>query len=189
MLRPLYILVFIVFGFLCSHAQEEIRVFAIVEGNDTTPFIRLDEVVVMSKRKFKSKKHERRWNRLYRDVVKVYPYAKQAGVVLKDIDKELAQIEDRKPRKTFMKKKERALRDEFEKELINLTIRQGVILIKLIDRETGNTCFYLIKEMKGSLQAFFWQSIARIFGHNLKFVYDADTERDIEAIVRSIENR
>jgi hypothetical protein len=69
-----------------------------------------------------------------------------------------------------------------------LTVTQGRILIKLIDRETGNTSYSLVKELRGSLQAFFWQGLARLFGSNLKSEYDANGQDvQIEAIVQQIE--
>ena len=78
--------------------------------------------------------------------------------------------------------------DRFEKEVRKLTVSQGIILVKLIDRETGRTSYQVIKELKGNVTAFFWQGIARIFGNNLKTEYDPEGEdRVIEDIVLGIE--
>ena len=86
-------------------------------------------------------------------------------------------------------KKEKELRDQFEDELIHLTISQGKILIKLVDRETGNTTYQVIQELKGGFSAFLWQGVARLFGSNLKSEYDADEEdKMIEDIIVRIEN-
>ena len=80
------------------------------------------------------------------------------------------------------------LKSDFERDLKQLTITQGRILIKLIDRETGNTSYALVKELRGSLQAFFWQGLARLFGTNLKTEFDAAGEdAAIESIVQQIE--
>ena len=79
---------------------------------------------------------------------------------------------------------ETQIKDLFKKEVENLTISQGEILIKLIDRQTGNTSYEMVKELKGGLKAFMLQSVARIFGHNLKEQYDPNEERDMEAILR-----
>ena len=73
----------------------------------------------------------------------------------------------------------------FNKEIKNLTITQGGILIKLIDRETGASSYDLLKDMKGGITAFFYQSIARFFGNNLKNTYDPQQDRDIEAIIQA----
>ncbi len=78
---------------------------------------------------------------------------------------------------------------KFAPELKRLTIIQGRILIKLIDRETGNTTYELIKKLRGSFSAFMWQSIARLLGDNLKAEYNAkEDDKMIEDIIIRIEN-
>ena len=71
----------------------------------------------------------------------------------------------------------------FKREVEDMTISQGEVLIKLVDRETGNTSYDLVKQLKGGLDAFMMQSVARLFGHNLKETYDTNEDRDIEAIL------
>ena len=81
------------------------------------------------------------------------------------------------------------LRAEYEEELMKLTVTQGKILIKLVDRETGNSSYNLVKELRNGLTAFFWQGLARLFGNDLKTEYDAIAfDKDIEQIVASIES-
>ena len=81
------------------------------------------------------------------------------------------------------------LKAEFEGELKKLTIKQGIILVKLIDRETGATSYDLIKSLRGSFSAFIWQSMARLFGSNLKLEYDPYGEDYmIEEIVQQLES-
>jgi hypothetical protein len=78
--------------------------------------------------------------------------------------------------------------NQFEKEVKRLTVTQGIILVKLIDRETGRTSYQVIKELKGGFTAFFWQGIARIFGNNLKTEYDPENQDKVmEDIVLGIE--
>jgi len=72
----------------------------------------------------------------------------------------------------------------FKKEIENLTISQGEILIKLIDRQTGNTSYEMVKDLKGGIKAFMFQSLARLFGHNLKESYNPGEEHDMEAILQ-----
>jgi hypothetical protein len=106
-----------------------------------------------------------------------------------ELDEELSQIKGKKARKKFIDDVEDELREEFEDELKGLTISQGRILIKLIDRETGDTSYELVKEMKGSFSAVFWQAIARLFGSNLKSEFDPEGEdRLINEIVLLIES-
>ena len=77
---------------------------------------------------------------------------------------------------------------QFEKQVRKLTITQGIILVKLIDRETGRSSYQVIRELKGNITAFFWQGIARIFGNNLKAEYDpGGADKVIEDIVKGIE--
>lgn len=162
---------------------------ATVLNGDTIPLYHLRPVNVNAPRIFKNKREKRRYGKLKRYVVKVYPYAKVAGEMLQDFDDTLRAIESKAKRKKYIKKVEKQLMAEFEGELKKLTIKQGIILIKLIDRETGNTSYNLVKELRGSFSAFLWQSLARLFGSNLKLQYDPYGEDAmIEEIVQLIEN-
>jgi hypothetical protein len=113
-----------------------------------------------------------RYTRLIFNLKKVYPYSKLIKVKLKDLNDGLAKCHNEKDRKEYLKNKEKDLFSQYEEELKNLTISQGRLLLKLIDRETQQTTYDLIKEYKGPVSAIFWQSIARIFGSNLKSTYD-----------------
>lgn len=131
---------------------------------------------------------KRKYRRLIHNVKKVYPYAKLASEMLYELNQEMTQLETERQRKSFIKHMEDTIRAEYEEDLKKLTITQGKLLIKLIDRETGNTSYDLVKELRGSFSAFFWQTLARIFGSNLKSEYDpAGEDALIEEIVRKIE--
>ena len=161
---------------------------AMVVDGDTFPIISLRTFNVVAKRPVKNKKYSRKYRKLRRDVKRAYPYAKLAGMKLMDYDIELKKLKNDRQRKKFMKRVEKELRSEFQDDVTKLTIRQGIILIKLIDRETGDTSYELVKQFRGSFSAFFWQSVARLFGHNLKLRYDPFGEdKMIEEIVRLIE--
>ena len=156
---------------------------------DTIPYFPMEAVTIYSPRTFKSKSEAKRYGRLKRYVVKVYPYAEVAGEMLRYFDDTLKTFKNEKKRKKYLKKVEEELKAEFSGELKKLTIKQGIILVKLIDRETGNTSYDLIKELRGSFSAFVWQSLARLFGSNLKLEYNSDGEDAmIEEIVQQIEN-
>lgn len=155
---------------------------------DTIPMFELQPIPIFSPRQFKSKREKKKFDRLHRYVVKVYPYAEVAGEMLRNYDDTLKQIKSEAQRKKYMKKVEEGLKEEFSGELRRLTIMQGIILIKLIDRETGTTSYDLIKQLRGSFSAFMWQSLARLFGSNLKLEYDPLGEDEmIEEIVQKIE--
>lgn len=164
--------------------------YIIGDNGDTIPTVTLEPITVAETRVFASKREERKWSRLKRDVAKVYPYSKLAGKKLKQYNDAMA-LMNPKEQKKMLKKAEDELKAEFEGDIRNMTLNQGRILIKLIDRESGNTSYGLVKDLRGSFQAVFWQSVARIFKTNLKSSYDpnANTEdRMIEDIIASIED-
>ncbi len=175
--------------------QEKIEPFSehnvvrgkVVDG-DTIYMAHIDEVYIFPRR-YNNWWQMRRYYRLVYNVKKAYPWAKLAGKRLKEINDHLVRLPTEKARKKYIKKMEEELMEEFEDDLKKLTITQGRILIKLIDRETGDTSYELVKELKGSFPAFFWQAVAHIFGSNLKATYDARGEdRIIEEIIIMIEN-
>lgn len=160
-----------------------------VTGQDTIPFAEISGVEVFAFKIFKTRHESQQNARLVRNVKKVYPYAKLAGSKLREYELILSKVETEREKNKIMKALEQEIKDEYGKELEKLTISQGKILIKLIDRETGNTSYELVKDFRGSFLAFFYQSFARIFGYDLKTKYDPDGEdQNIEVIVRMIEN-
>ena len=138
---------------------------------------------------FKNYKQRAAWDRLKYNVKKVYPYAILASAKLKDYDRVMATIPTESGRKAFMKQAEKDLKNEFQDELKNLTVTQGRILIKLIDRETGKTTYDIVKCMRGSFSAAMWQGVALVFNSSLKSDYDADgDEKNIEMAIKLIED-
>jgi len=190
-----YILLLLVFGLLSTNTQaqntktEDILLNAIIIDGDTLPYLELKEVVIQAPSDFVSQKEAKKITKLIRDVKKAYPYAKLAGVKLKQLDELLATITDEKEKKKLLKQAEEDLVSQFEEDIKNMTFSQGVILLKLVDRETGTTSFEIVKEFRGTLRAFFWQSLGVIFGINLKTEYDPQgDDKNIEQIVQMIEN-
>ncbi len=164
--------------------------YIINENGDTIPVVNLQAVNIFEIRTFANKREERKWSRLKRDVAKVYPYSKIASRKLKEYSEQMTGLSE-KDQKRLLKRAEMDLKTEFEDDLRNMTLNQGRILIKLIDRETGNTSFTLVKDLRGSFQAFFWQSLARIFSANLKSAYDPQKnpeDKMIEDIIQTIED-
>lgn len=160
----------------------------IILEEDTLALIELPGVSIYEKKDFDYLYLKRRYRRLIRNVKKAYPYAKIAGLRLKELDMHLANMDNEKEKQDFINQAEKEIMQQFEKEVKRLTVTQGVILVKLIDRETGRTSYKVIQELKGKLTAFFWQGIARIFGNNLKTEYDpGGSDRVIEDIILGIE--
>lgn len=166
--------------------KKSILLEAVVIGKDTLPVVNLPVFQLEAKMDPEALKALQKFYRLRNNVLKVLPYARLAGLKLKEINDFKAGLSSESDRKAYTKSEEKKLKKQFEGELKNLTISQGQILIKLIDRETGHTSYDLVKELRGSLQAFFWQGLARVFGSNLKTEYDSvNTDKAIEAIIRS----
>jgi Domain of unknown function (DUF4294) len=160
-----------------------------VYNGDTIPYVTLHPIVCYADRPFRNYKQKVAWDRLKYNVKKVYPYAILASAKLKEYDLLLSKIQDKKERERYTKKVEKQLKAEFGKELENLTVTQGRLLVKLIDRETGKTTYNIVKEMRGSFSAFMWQSVAIMFSSNLKSEYDAmGQDKAIEEAIKLIEN-
>jgi len=156
--------------------------------SDSIVEIEVKPVVIFPPIINQSKREMIRYDKLVYNVRKVYPYAKLAGQKLKEFEKILDTIPDEKARKNFMKRAEKELESKFGDQIRDLTFSQGKILIKLIYRETGNSSYALVKEMRGGFRAFVWQTLAVLFGYNLKTTYDpAGDDQAIERIVIMIE--
>lgn len=128
-----------------------------------------------------------KWTRLRNAVYVTYPYAMRAGAVMNDINAKLEKIPQPAARKDYIKSREKELKKEFTDPLTNLSVYQGRVLMKLINRETGNNCYEIIKEYKGGLTARFYQTVAFFFNSNLKQPYNAmGDDAEIEKIVLEV---
>lgn len=163
-------------------------VAARVTDGDTLIVIELQPVNVVAPRQFKNRWEAYRYDRTVRNVRRVYPYAQLAGIMFREYSEQLMQMDSERERREFARNAEKELRQQFEEDLKRLTFSQGLILIKLIDRETNHTSYDVVREFRGLFSAVFWQSLGRLFGYNLKTEYDPYGEdRMIEEIVQLIE--
>jgi hypothetical protein len=161
----------------------------VIINNDTLFVASLPEVVVYPNIKT-SRWDQWKYRRLIRNVKAAYPYSKIAGNKLRDLDLRLASMQNERQKRQFIDKTEKELKAEFEDQLKKLTVTQGRILIKLVYRETGNTTYEVVQDVKGNFSAGFWQTVARIFGSNLKTPYNPETDEEdkvIEHIIQLIE--
>jgi hypothetical protein len=159
---------------------------------DTNLHVNLDEINVKryKKRKRKHYRSTRKYWRTVRNVRIVYPYAEEANNTIVRLNEQLKNIHSKKERRKLIRKEYKGLMKEYKKPLMELKISQGKLLMKLIDRETGNSSYYHLKELKGSVTAVFWQSIAIMFGTSLKAEYDPlGNDWMIEEILDRIKNR
>lgn len=130
------------------------------------------------------------WTRLRNAVYVTYPYARIAGGTINEINRILTNVESKKERKAYIKTREKELKKQFNDPLSNLSVYQGKVLMKLINRQTGNNCYDIIKEYKGGLNARFYQTVAFFVGGNLKQEWDLTEnkfDRQIENIVKEID--
>jgi hypothetical protein len=162
---------------------------ATVVGGDTIPVIDLSPVVILAPRIFQSRSEQMRYYRMVHNVKRAYPYAYLAGLKLREYEPVLDSIGSDAERRRFVRRIEEEIRGQFEEDLVRLTRTQGLILIKLIDRETSKTSYDILRDYRGGVPAVFWQSLARIFGYNLRTPYDPEGEdKLIEEIVLLIES-
>jgi hypothetical protein len=157
-------------------------------NGETLPEVEIKEVTVYAHPQFAKKSDFRKYERLVENLKKVYPYALIVRSKLQKVNEDVSKIKDEKERKEYLKKVEKEVFADYEGDIRDMTITQGRLLIKLIDRETQNTSYVLIKDYRGKFAAAFWQGIARIFGTNLKEEYDPYGEDSlIEMIILEID--
>jgi hypothetical protein len=192
--KNLVVLLFFFLSVFLISAQEPVKVEGgykvpyIIEGSDTVPVINLSIVNIIDSASPEYLKNLQAYYRLRFNVIKVYPYAKLAAVKLNEMNRTMDTMSTKRDKKRYKKEVEDQVRKDFEDQIKKLSINQGNVFIKLLDRETGHTSYELIKDLKGSLNAFFAQGVAKMFGHDLKDVYDPEGEdKAIENIVRQIE--
>lgn len=169
--------------------HDTIRVNACIEANgDTIPCSFLPPLFLYTHLTAKWRKYHAEWTRLRNAVYVTYPYACAASRTMNEINGKLVGITDKAQRKAIIRSREKQLKKEFADKLTQLSVYQGKVLMKLIYRQTGNNCYEIIDEYKGSFTAAFYQTVAVIFGSSLKQNYEpAGKDRDMEAIVLDVE--
>ncbi len=162
---------------------------SVVKDGIRIPAIDIKEVVIIGRPSTAKKFPYYRYQRLIYNLKKIHPYVQVVGAKLQEANATLEKIPDERDRKRYLRKFEKDIFGEYEDDVRDMTITQGRLLIKLIDRETRNTSYDLIRQYRGTFSAAFWQSIARIFGTDLKAEYDPYGEDAvIEIILNEIES-
>ena len=173
------------FSFAQKGANDTILLGGIIYAGDTLPVMYLQDVNIYAKLTPERKEELRilRYN-----VFKVYPYAITAAYVLNKVDNEMGSKNKRKDRKAYVKEVEKEMNNRFKGELKDLSITQGKILVKLINRQTGRDVYDIVKDIKGGFNARIYQTTAFFFDNNLKKQYDPfNDDKDIEMIVKELE--
>lgn len=164
---------------------------AYLDGRDTVPLVRLQEVYVYPEIRFKNKRQEAKYNKLVRDVKRTLPYAKMVYETLIETYEYMETLPDDKARQAHLKRMEKELFQQYKPELKKLSYSQGKLLIKLIDRECNQSSYHLLKAYLGSFRAGFWNFFAGMFGASLKSEYDPNgkdalTERVVVLVERGL---
>ncbi len=160
-------------------------------GKDTMLMYYLNNINIYPPEHFKNKSQEKFYWMTVRDVKLTFPYARLIAFELNKTNKKLASLPDDKERKKYLSQYEKQVLKKYEPALKSMNINQGKMLLKLVDRECNATSYELIKAYRGSVAAFFWQGVARLFGSNLKAEYDGkDKDKIVERIIVLVgENR
>jgi hypothetical protein len=160
----------------------------IVYDGDTIPAKTYAAVDIYGAMTRAMRKRNEAMTKLRNAVYVTYPYARKAGIILNDMNAQLAKMNSESKRKDYIKSMERDLKKEFTDPMERLSVYQGKVLMKLINRQTGNNCYDIIKEYRGGFSARVWQTVAFFFGSSLKQTYDAQGEdHDVEVIVQEVE--
>ena len=145
---------------------------ATVENGDTIPHVYLPTVYVFPELKFKSEKERQQYAKLVRDVKRTLPYARMVYETLIETYEYIETLPDEKAKKAHLKRMEKELYAQYKPELKKLTLSQGKLLIKLVDRECHQSSYNLAKAYLGTFRAGFWNLFAGMFGASLKTKYD-----------------
>lgn len=159
-----------------------------VENGDTLYMAWLHDLWVYPPMKFKNRKQEKFYWKTVRDVKKCLPYAKMITREMAYADTELAKLPDDKTRRKWWKSFEKQLYKKYERDFRGMYASQGMMLMKLMDRETDKTSYELIRQYRGKASANFWQFVAKLFKNDLKEEYDAsDKDRITERVINLVE--
>ncbi|MBC7887843.1 MAG: DUF4294 domain-containing protein [Ferruginibacter sp.] len=171
-----------------QNINDTILSYAVIYNGDTIEAKTLPALGLYSRLTAKQMSDRAKWTRLRNAVYVTYPYAKRAGTVMNDMNAQLVKIDSKDARKKYIQSREKELKKEFTDPLTNLSIYQGRVLMKLINRETGNNCYDIIKEYKGSFTARFYQTVAFFFSSSLKQPYDkSGDDAEMEKIVQEVQ--
>lgn len=169
--------------------NDTIVVYATVMDDGTlVPTAWLLPVEVLGKMPRHLAKQQKKMTRLKNAVYVTYPYAREASRIINYMNRRMAGMNDESARRQFIKSQEKELKEAFGDKITSLSVYQGKVLMKLINRQTGTNVYDILKEYKGGVNARLWQTVAFVFGSSLKQPYDAKGEdAEIEGYVKEVE--
>lgn len=161
------------------------RYHFVTEQGDTALMIVLNNVTVYPPLKFKNKKQEEFYWRTVRDVKRTLPYAKLIAETLLETYEYIETLPTQKEREAHLTQMEKEIFAQYKPELKKFTKSQGKMLVKLINRETNQSSYSILKAFLGTFRAGFWQTFGKFFGVNLKSSYRPDKNSD-DAIIERV---
>ena len=195
MKRLIFLILFLSFIAVHLNAQEQtttIKGYMVpicVYKGDTIPSMRMPTLYVYKPLKFKNKKQQQEYNRLVRNVKKTLPIAKEVNRAIIETYEFLQTLPDEKAREKHLSMVEKSVKEQYTPRMKQLTLSQGKLLIKLVNRETSSSSYELVKAFLGPFKAGFYQAFAAIFGASLKKEYHPEDEDAlIERIIILVEN-
>ena len=195
MKRLIFLILFLSFIAVHLNAQEQtttIKGYVVpicVYKGDTIPSMRMPTLYVYKPLKFKNKKQQQEYNRLVRNVKKTLPIAKEVNRAIIETYEFLQTLPDEKAREKHLSMVEKSIKEQYTPRMKQLTLSQGKLLIKLVNRETSSSSYELVKTFLGPFKAGFYQAFAAIFGASLKKEYHPEDEDAlIERIIILVEN-
>ncbi len=159
---------------------------AIVTDGDTLILADLDDVSITSPRKFATAADYKKYKKFRRYAAKVFPYAKEAIRIFREVEYASEHLSKRK-RKKKIKLLEKELKLEFEQPLKKLTKLQGKIMIKMIEKETGHSMYNLMKMMRGRFTAFYWNQFSKLYSYDLKEGYHEGKYEILDAVLQDFD--
>lgn len=158
----------------------------ITEEGDTLILANLDDVSITSFRTFADAAEQRKYNKFRRYAAKVFPYAKEAIRIFREVEYADEHL-SRRAKKRELKRLEEELKAEFEEPLSKLTKLQGKIMLKMIEKEIGSPTYDLLKEVKGGFRAFYWHQFSRLYGYDLKEGYQPGKYKILDAVLQDFD--
>jgi hypothetical protein len=180
------LLLFCSVSVLNAQSHNKIKLPYTITNGDTLPYYTFKPVWCFDKRTFKSDLERYRYNQMKYNIKVVFPYIKEAGRIFNEIEKLLPTLSN-KEKKRFIAAKEEELRVKFEQPLKNLYDTQGKLLILLINRETGNSVYRNLREVKGNVKAAILETTALANGINLAVKWEAKNYQWENEIMNQLE--
>jgi len=155
----------------------------LISGDDTLYIADLQDVNISSPRQFKNYDEYKLYMRYKRYAADVYPYAKEAIEVYRQIKEEADDLK-RGKRKKYIRALNREMKSDYKETFKNMTRMQGKVMIKMIERELDVSFFELIKDVKGGFTASYWDTFSRLYGYRLRDKYQKGDEPVLDAVLQ-----